>query len=247
MAAGNLDDSQWERMRFGIVSLPDHPGVRHGVFRKRFVVPAGWNRGRVMLWVQSWAGTTFADSGRVYLDGKALRDRAMADGIAGDDLTEILKPGSSHVLAVILSGNGSLVGPRGSTWLAYVPDPQARQDLSGDWAGSPDGLTYTAPAPLTERWAGMVARRMVRADAAQARKNVVIHASARPGVLQGVIVNGHYVMRFHHRIGRDIDLNVTLWFFFGQDNEIVLVASGGTSPCGIRNVELRFYDRDIYP
>ncbi|MFI5378019.1 MAG: hypothetical protein ACHRHE_01820 [Tepidisphaerales bacterium] len=247
LAAADLDDSKWERMRFGIVSLPDHPGAHHGIFRKRFIVPAGWTHGRVMLWVQSWSGTTFSDTGRVYLDGKALRDRPLADGIAGDDLTDTLKPGSSHVLAVILSGKGSLLGPRGATWLAYVPDPAARQDLSGDWAGSPDGLKYGAPAPLTEKWAGLVARRTVRADASQAGKNVVIHASARPGVLQGVIVNGHYVMRFHHRIGTDIDLNVTPWIRFGQDNEIILVATGGTSACGIRNVELRYYDRDVYP
>ncbi|MGA2499439.1 MAG: hypothetical protein ABSH20_16990 [Tepidisphaeraceae bacterium] len=247
LAASGLDDSKWERLRFEIVSLPDHPDVRQGVLRKHFQVPADWNSGRVMLWVQSWSGWTFADTGRVYLDGKPLRDRAMADGISGDDLTDTLTPGSSHVLAVIVSAKGSLLGPRGSVWVAHVPDPVARQDLSGDWAVSPDGLTYAAPAPLTEKSACMTARRTVRDDVTQSARNVVIHAAAKSGVLHGVIVNGHYVMRFHHWIGTDIDLNVTPWFKFDQDNEIILVTPGGTSPCGIHNVEIRYFDRGTYP
>ncbi len=246
LAASAVDDSRWERLRFEIVNPPDHPDVRQGVLRKHFKVPAIWTSGRIMLWVQSWAGWTFSDTGRVYLDGKPLRDRALADGIPGDDLTDTLTPGSSHVLAVIFSGKRPLVGPRGSVWLAHVPNPAARQDLSGDWALSSDGLTYASPAPLTEKSACMVARRGVRGDAKQAARNVVIHAAAKAGVLHGVIVNGHYVMRFHHWIGPDIDLNVTPWFRFGRDNEIILVTSGGTASCGIHDVELRYFDREIF-
>ncbi|MFA6293632.1 MAG: beta-galactosidase trimerization domain-containing protein, partial [Victivallales bacterium] len=131
LTAAGVDSSAWERMRLGIWNLPKHPGVRHAVLRKQFTVPATWKDGRVDFWLQSYFNTTFMDEGRVFIDGKMIKDFS-ANGVTGDDLGGTLQPGTSHEVVVEMRGKGTLNGSRGNAWLAYQPAPQATQDLAGD-------------------------------------------------------------------------------------------------------------------
>jgi hypothetical protein len=240
-----LDDSAWPRMRLGIINIPDHPNVRHALLRKRFTVPAGWNAGRVTLWVQSWASDTFLDTGRVYLDGRPLGP-ALRGGIAGSDVEGELRAGTTHLLAAEVSGPEKMPrGARGPAWIAYHPRPAARSDLSGRWEISSDALRYAAPVTLPGPLAGKAARRSVTIDSRHAGQNVVLHAVADNYPLAGVLINGRFVLRFRHNIGTEINLNVTPWVRFGQANELILVGNGGNG--WLREVSLEFHAPASYP
>ena len=241
----DFDDSPWEKRAFGIWSLPDHRDVHHGLLRRHFTVPARWKTGEVDLWLQSWVDTTFVDQGRVYLDGKMVRD-FKGDGLTGDNLSGALTPGSTHVLAVEIKSNQPMAGARGHAWLTWWPAPQATLDLSGPWIPSRDGLREEAPIPLPGPWDTMLARRTIRIPAAQYGRNVML-AVTQEGRVTGVIVNGSYLRRHHHAIGPRTDLNVTPWVRFGEDNEIVLVSGNAPSTGRVDSVALHFFDKGVYP
>ena len=159
----------------------------------------------------------------MYLDGQPLGP-ALRSGIAGSDVAGVLRPGTAHVLAVDISGPEKMpLGARGPAWIAYHPRPAAWTDLSGPWEISTDGLRYGPPATLPGPLVGKAARRTVKIDASQADRNVVVHAVADNVSLAGVLINGRFVLRFRHHIGSEINLNITPWVKFGQDNELILV------------------------
>jgi hypothetical protein len=238
----NLDDSRWTHMRLGIFTIPDYPATRHALFRKTFTVPENWNHGKTSLWLRAWDGLTFLGTGRVYLDGAMIQD-ASTDGVVDNEVGGKLKAGSTHQLAVEIAGTSPLLGSRGPAWIAYHPDPAARQDLSGNWDMSADGMHYNPPAPLPGP-ALMANRRLVTIDASQSARTVVLHVMADNGFIKGVIINGRFVPRFHHNIGPEINLNITPWVKFGQDNEFLIM---GGDKGKITELSLEFHDRGTYP
>lgn len=239
------DDGAWGKRPFGIWSLPDHRDVQHGLLRRRFTVPAHWKTGQVGLWLQSWTDTTFVEQGRVYLDGKMVRD-FQGDGLTGDTLAGALTPGSKHTLAVEIKSGQPMAGARGHAWLTWWPAPQATQDLAGVWIPSRDGLHEEAPITLPGPWDTMLARHVVPISSAQSHRNVML-AVEQQGRVTGVIINGSYLRRHHHAIGPRTDLNITPWVRFGQDNEIVLVWGNSPGQGRVDSVALHFFDKGVYP
>jgi hypothetical protein len=211
-----LNDSDWPRMELGIFSISDYPGAKHGIFRKKFTVPSEWNKGRVNLSMQYCNGDEFRDSGHVFLDGKPLA--GLVDNACGN----ALQPGSSHLLAVeITGGNTELNGAAGPAWLAYHPEPAARLDLSGPWDISSDRLHY-APAQLPGVIKGTSARRVFKIDASESSRNVIVHALGEGRSVGGMIINGRYVSPYGNFMSSEENLNITPWVKFGQDNELIL-------------------------
>lgn len=227
-----LDDSSWKRMPIGIFNLPDNTDARHILFRKTFRVPQDWDRGRVLLFTHG----DVLGGWRRYLDGKPLRVTA-----TDDDLGGVLKPGSTHCLAIEMWGPTIPAGTRTPVFISYRPDPVSRQAMNDNWSCAPDRLTYGAAStlPLTTS-AGGAARTMVKIDARESARNVVVHVQA--GV-DGVIVNGHWLSGFtniYHRV----DVNVTPWVRFGQDNELIVVFHDKIT---IQGASLEFYEKGVYP
>jgi len=239
-----FDDSHWERIPLGMWGLSDYKGVKHAMLRKRITVPKKWKAGEVALWIQSWTGTTFVDRGRVYVDGRVIRDFD-PDGVRGNVLDGALKPGSTHVIAMEIEGIGVLNGIRANAWLSHLPDAQANLDLSGEWIPSRDVLHEDAPIQLPGPWDTQMARRTIHVDDAQKKRNVHIEIIAE-GPIVGVIINGSYVRRHHHGIGERTILNVTRWIKFGQENEITVVRWWEPGKATIKAVKLRFYDKGVY-
>jgi hypothetical protein len=237
-----LDDSTWKRMELGIFTIPDYPDARHALFRKTFTVPANWNHGKVALWLCSWNDTTFLGTGQVYLDGKMIL-KASANGIMGNEVDGALQAGTTHQLAVEISDKNTLLGSRGPAWLAYHPTSAAQQDLAGDWELSSDGMTYRPATPLPGK-VDMANRRIIKIDAAQSARTVVFHAVADREAIRGIIVNGRFVMRHHHNIGPEVDLNITPWVKFGQDNELIIMDGGNGS---LKELSLEFHEKGTYP
>jgi hypothetical protein len=212
--------------------LPDHPDAYHIFFRKTFRVPENWDRGRVCLFTHS----DVRGKWRPYLDGKPLRART-----ADDDLGGVLKPGSTHYLAIELWGPDLPAGTTTPIFLSYRPDPALRQHFKDHWSYAADRLRYglDSALPLMAPAAGSACT-TVKIDTAQLGRTVLIHVQA--GV-DGVIINGHWVAGFSN-IYHHVDLNVTPWVRFGQDNEVIVVFHEKTT---IPDAWLEFYEEGIYP
>ena len=241
LAANSIDDSSWESRSFGIFTFPDHHDARHAMFRKQFTVPMAWKGGKVSLWLSEWHGSSYIDNGEAYLDGVALSDHALT----GEDVTATLQPGSTHVLAVEMWGDGAVAGTPASVWLNYQPPALAEQDLAGNWTAAADGLTYANAAAIPGAYTGMTLRQMVKIDATHRDQTAVLRVSASDTSIYGVIINGRWVPRFHHHVGNDFDLAITPFVQFDRDNEIILFGGGG--PHTLNRVSLDYYTKGIYP
>ena len=240
LADPKLDDSSWQKEPMGIFNFKPHDGELHFMARKNFTVPADWKAGPVTLWLTEWHGVGYLDKGQAYLDGQPISAKA----ILGDDLGGALKPGTTHTLAVEISGSNPVVGTPGSVWLNYRPDAPQHQDLSGPWEPAADGLTYTAPVNLPGSYKGIALRRIVKIADEHAGQTAVLRIGAKDAGIYGVIVNGTWISRFHHHIGNDFDLAITPYLKFGQDNQIVLF--GGANH-HLTNVSLEYYPKGTYP
>jgi len=245
LAGVDIDDTSWERRSLGLWGLPDHAPLRRAMWRKRFSVPTHWSGGETQLWLRSWFSTTFHDRGRVFLDGRWITEFS-ADGPAGIDVDKFLQPGSTHLIAVDIAGNGPLRGVDGSAWIYHVPDPATKLDLGGNWMISGDGIHDTGTSSLPGLFKGRFAMRSLLIDVAQAHRNAVVYIHA-DGPVFGVLINGELVCRHHHMIGRVFCICITPKVKFGADNRIELVTLDPTAECRILSIELRFYDRGVYP
>jgi hypothetical protein len=246
MAAPDFDDAEWKRMRLGVWAVPEELDSRHVIFRKRFTVPARWTAGDIRLWIRSWFYYTLTGRMRVWLDGREVKPLdPPGEGLEGLRITEDVKPGGTHWLAVEIAGEGVLAGPRGNTWLSYVPEPKSKLDLAGEWTPTKDAMRYEAPVRLPGPLDALMARRTVVVPRAASKKTVFLHMEAGPGLL-GVLVNGHWVRRHHHRLGGVTHLNISPWIRFGERNEIEIVYWEGPDRSEVREVALWFYDPRTY-
>jgi hypothetical protein len=241
LANPQLNDSDWPRMELGIFSISDFPGAKHGIFRKTFTVPAEWNKGHVTLSMQNWNGDEFRDKGSVFLDGKPL-----AGGLVDNECGSALQPGSSHLLAVeITGGSTELNGATGPAWLAYHPEPAARLDLAGTWDISPDNLHYTPTQQLPGVINGSSVRRVFKIDASESSRTVVVHALGEGRSVGGMIINGRYVSPAGNFMSSDVNMNITPWVKFGQENELIIFNIYNTGT--IKEISLEFHDKGTYP
>jgi len=146
-----------------------------------------------------------------------------------------------------VQSEGSLVGSRGTAWLAFVPQEQSTIDLTGQWEPSVDAINYTAPIALPGEWNTFTARRKVDVPASFKGKNVVLTVDAPGTRMLGVFVNGHWIRRHHHAIGNRWNLNISPWIRFGASNDIELGALDGVNRGRVDAVSLNFYDPGVYP
>lgn len=232
-------------MSLGIWSLPDKKDIKRAILVKTFTVPETWTNGWPTLSLQSWNGGTFVDQGRIWLDGKLISDWS-PNGVINVNPDDVLTPGSTHTLAVEIKGEGYLQGTRGTSWLWIWPESAEKLDLAGDWQPSRDLMTYAPTVPLPGPYNAMSLRRNVVIPAEQKDRNVLLTVDTT-GRLVGVLVNGHWVRRFHHIIGTRFDLNITPWVKFGEENEIELVSMEGPTNGTVNTVRLDFHNPASYP
>ena len=237
------DTAALEKIRFGVWSAT-HPNIKHALLRKSFTIPKEWAGGKVGLWLKLWWGQTFYDKGRVWLDGKPVRD-ASGDGFTDFNPDHVLQPGTTHSLAVEIEGNGSLVGSRSPVWLWVWPKPLQVLDLAGAWNPSNDLLSYGHAVQLPGKCDARSFRRTITVPETMAANNVVLDVDAEGGRgVMGVIVNGYYIG--HDLAAMHFQINMTPWIQFGKENEIELVCFS-KGPVAIKNVSLETHPKGIYP
>lgn len=244
LLAADVADKDWSSRTLGMWDVKDVGGKGHGVFRKTFSVPAKWNNGLVSIWLTSWAGGSFMEKGRVWLDGQEVKklntERYFAQGVAE------LKAGSTHTLAVEVQSGGVLAGLRGQCWLSYELAAAQKIDLAGPWQPSLDGLRYEKPIPLPGKFNTQFLRRSVFIDAHYRGKNAMLTVEGDPALVS-VIINGKLVRHHHHMIGERWSLNLTPFVKYGAANEIELVRWSDPGAGAVRSVFMGFFDPEVYP
>ena len=244
--AGPVDDAAWECRGLSVwAHAPGAEPLRHAVFRRRFTVPPTWVTGETNFWMQAWTGATFLDRGRIFLDGKLIRDCSGEQSIDGEALTAALQPGE-HTLAVDIRSHRPLGGSCGRCWLQHIPAPLATLDLSGEWIPTRDGWHDDTAIPLPGNCEALLAKRTVAVGQEFAGKNVVVYIKADPRIV-GVLINGRLVRRHHHRFGSETILNITPWVKFGAVNAIELAGWDHSEKWNVDRVELRFYALGSFP
>jgi hypothetical protein len=244
-----VDDSSWERRSLGIWSIPDHPDVKHAVLRRTVTIPAEWTTGDLELWISiDRESQVFHDLGRVYVDGVLLQDFA-GNAPAGRAANTLMAPGE-HVVALEVKGSSPACGVTANAWVYHIPEPDARQDLSGQWTVTgPDGTHDTGAVTLPGSFTGFFAARDVVVDAAHAGSHAVLFAR-RPGAsLTGALVNGAFVGDAYPatRAGDTMMINITNRLKFGETNHIELLTGNPAAAVPVTGVEIRFYNPTVYP
>ncbi len=209
-------------------------------FTRTFTVPNTWTDGKVLLWMHSWIGKTFLSRARVTLDDSVLIEKHF-NGLDGIDVTNRLKPGSTHTITVELESDQPLIGMRGEAWLAYLPKPIAEMDLAGDWEFSTDAVNFDRTSKLPGRWDGQLARRQIDIPETYKDKQTFLRIGTT-GRVVGVIVNGKWRRAHHHAIGHEFDINITRLIQFGQPNAIKLVHYHGPGKADVQEIKLYFQD-----
>ena len=240
----NFDDHLWERRRLAIWTLPDHPDIRRAMFRNTFAVPANWTNGSIQLYLNAWFGPTFFERGRLFLDGRQLA-AFQQDGIKGDDFSGAFQPGSTHTMAIEISGRAELLGVDGNAWLHYRPKPLHSLDLAGTWEATGDILHSRPAVHFPGLLAGQSASRKIHIGRDFEHLNAVLSMTADGPVL-GVMTNGKFVQRHHHMNGRQIDLDISPWLRHGSDNRVEVVLQN-PAVATIHSISLDFFSQGIYP
>jgi hypothetical protein len=232
-----MDDSKWPRADLGVFNYPDNQDVQHAVFRKKFTVPADWNKGKVFLFGK--ADTAGSGGLRRYLDGKPMQNGPVLDDAGG-----VLTPGSTHLLTFELWGAGVPLGEIEPAWILYQPTPLSTQAVTDGWSFASDFMTYSDPnsLPAVTPGAGAI-RTEVVIDPKQQGHNIVLHVEGNNASISGLIFNGQFYPSYGN-IYPFIDVNVTPWVKFGQKNEIIVPLGG---PVTVQDVSLNFYEKDSYP
>lgn len=237
----NYNDSQWKTINLGIWT-PEFKNIKEGILRKTFTVPENWKKGKIELWFTSNWFPTFIDAGRIFIDGKMVKDWS-SGGIRGDTLENILKPGTTHTIAVEIKGKGVLEGTTGDCWLWYVPNPQEKINLSGNWQASDNALIYNKQIKLPGQWDAFTARRSIYISKQLKDKNIFLHIDTNGPILAGII-NGYLVRRYHALKGNSFDLNITPHIKFGKINKII-ITSNGKAQCKVSKISLNIYNQKI--
>jgi hypothetical protein len=195
------------------------------------------------FWMQSWMEPTFVDEARVWIDGTLVRDWSEA-GIRDYAPSGGFLPGSKHVVTVEIRSKGSMAGARSNVWLAFWPRAKSILDLSGEWQPSQDMLNYEAAIPLPGPYKAFGLRRSVYIP--EERKGDEVYVDGvMSGRLIGVLINGHWVRRFHHDVDPHMHLNITPWVKFGEENELQLVSVwSGEAEGKVESIRLEFHDKD---
>jgi hypothetical protein len=244
--APKVDDSTWPRLDLGAWNTdPDKKDVHHAEMRRQFTVPAEWTNGTVRFWCATAGYPAFMDEGRIFLDGKQVQGWGTEGALNGNDLGGALTPGSTHTMTIEVRGKGQLNGLCGDAWLIYQLKPVSSIDLAGPWTICHDDLFHdTGSATLPGAYEGHSLWRTINVPQEDAGKTIMlVEDMDRPfqAYVNGTLVSYSGIPSS----GSHLQLNITPYVHFGQDNRIQLVSFYNRGSIG--RVALDLYEPGTYP
>ncbi|HEY3376862.1 MAG TPA: hypothetical protein VGL77_05145, partial [Armatimonadota bacterium] len=169
MVLPSYDDRGWSHLDLGIWSYSGFPDTTSGVFRKWVTIPSAWSgAGKIWGWLNGATAITLRPNydAKVYVDGTLVYNSALWKyGHMVSDLTTQLTPGE-HLVAILVNCNQTSppYGLIGGAWVEFIPDPVTRQNLSGSWEPSTNGLTRGTPVTFPGTTTTMMLRRTFTPD-----------------------------------------------------------------------------------
>ena len=250
LAQPSLDDHAWERRTLDLWRDGDAPKPQRIMLRRTFTVPAHWNAGTVLL-CNEIPGGAYVAQARSFLNGKLIADaRWLENGPYEETLGGILKPGTTHQVALDIRSPLPLIGVRCPYYLTYEPEPLGRQDLAGEWTGYADEIRAVGPIQLpgTAKNMRFVSRSVV-IDRAHEGRNVVVYARSDAGeMIRGFFFNDRRLDPAPVGYGRhDLIINVTPLVLFGKENTIEFTFNSTPEGTSIQSAEIRYYAKGFYP
>ncbi len=216
-------DEGWSRRELGPWLLGSEVKGDRFLARRTFTVPPTWKDGEILFWCSgNYLDGAIDGRYKVYLDGKEIADPGPNRGVGHLKLD--LKPGATATLALeIQNRHARFRGLKGDCFLSFLPKPDRELDLSGTWEAFAGIQAAKSKAQkLPGEVVGSAFRRTVRLPKLAPGTRVFLKWTSDSDLL-GVLVNGHYVRRHHHRIGELTWLDVTPWIRAGAENELTLL------------------------
>ncbi len=214
------------------------------VCEKTITVPANWTNGDVELWGVGQYGFMFNRGFLgVRLNGRQIRHPAKA-GITG--LVLPLKPGETATLAfeVTKDDRAKVRGFGGPCYLYFRPKATREVSLAGEWDVF-ETMTDTETGKVTlpgKYGKALALRRTFTLPRLAPGERVRIDYTSVRDAFTGVIVNGTYIRRHHHRFGDRTWLDITPHVKRDGANEIYLVSRfPGLQSGAVEDVKLGFY------
>lgn len=196
---------------------------------RQFTVPASWTNGVIELCCSSMYPSTWLNWDAQYRlsiprvhEGDWVHD-------APAQLQLNLTPGQTYSISIAVRNDThpKLRGFSGEMFLYYLPRAKETLDLSGEWEAlenlaAPSATRVTLPGHYPKTQA---LRRTFILPKDKAAKNyrVKISTASEHSHLYGLIINGHYLRKHHHKFGERTCLDVTPWIKWGTANEVILV------------------------
>jgi len=117
--------------------------------------------------IQFWNGSTISAKAKSTSTGKPVRK--MTDSLIDDNLGGALQAGSTHVLAIEVTGDANeLIGVRGPAWISYHPRSCRPASISRAPGMLPRTISIFLRPSSPESSIGTAARRTFKIDDSQA-------------------------------------------------------------------------------
>ena len=247
LAQPGYNDKAWERRNIDAWLFPGDLKPKRIVMRKKVTIPTHWNNGRIFLTV-NYARGEYQDNARTIVEGQVFANRYLQNGPMTQEYPDVFKPGASFVLAVDIRATNSVIGWREPIWLHYIPEPPARQDLAGTWTVHSDAIHAAGTLPLPGATTGAAyLSRTVKIDAAHKNSNVVVFVEQYDAGVSAVLINGREI-DVSGTPGKEIVVvNIAPMVVFGGENTIEIRCGSNPSPTAIKVIELRFYEKGVFP
>lgn len=225
------DNSSWKSADMGVLNFNGAQPNKATWARKSFILPEGWaNRGGTITLVSgAWSGPHYHRKASLYLNGQMLH-APTTNTYNSFDVTRLLKPDGSNVLAIMFEEGDKYVGLSGEIYLYQRAPASSSVSLAGSWDYiDPKGVvkTMTIPTPVGKRIRGSQPTMQIDIPANwKGKYRVRLYMQGSNTSVLGAYVNDHLVRRHHHRFGELVDIDITDQLIFGQTNILELACAG---------------------
>ncbi|MBP5232387.1 MAG: hypothetical protein J6333_03170 [Planctomycetes bacterium] len=238
----------WGKRETGIWLKDDEVKGDRFLIRRRFTVPAGWNKGKIRYWFTAmYLHGTANGQLKFYCNGKQVAVPPPHHGVANLDLG--LKAGEEAEIAIEINNATVRVrGTDGASFLAYIPDPDQVIDLAaGQWQAY-HGVASTTPqaVKIPGDVVGNVLRTSFDLPALKPGQRAYLYLEGNDHYI-GAIVNGRFLRRHHHMVGRLTYMDVTPFLKPGAKNDLAITAwdENPEQAGDVKEVKLFIYDRPL--
>ncbi len=246
-------DAAWHKWDMDILTAVGADPTKRVFARKTFSVPEEWltDSGPTRLTAAGWGWAFTAGNGgwKMWLNGQPLAK----PGYFNPDVSDLLRKGD-NILALELEPpkQGKYIGVNGAIYLVHDKRPAKTVSLEGEWTGKLDAQPVSFVLPGQGKC--VEPTRSVRIPADWKDKYVVTFYAKGKSTMGVVVDNRWPIRRHHHILGNELEVDITPYLRFGEENQLTLLYNwgdyvgklGAPLDWDIHQLELRLYPKGDY-